>query len=283
MGGAWSGRRRDAAALVLLAAGLGAPLSAGEIGRGEVYSVVEVEFRGPHQGAANAPARDVELTVRFRHESGGEEHPSTASGTATAAAAPAATSSRSASARRPRPLDARRGPLRRRAELDDQRRASTSSPSPPSRHGFWIVDDDSPGRRWYRRSDGSHQYIIGNTHYSFLSGYRARRRAQRQRHRRRHARATPSTSRSCVSACIGRPLSRTRPIKPFLDDSGRPTDDGDFSHRPNPAWFHDRADVAVAAACERDLIADLILCGPDTRGRPARRCAPTANGGDPTP
>ena len=53
--------------------------------------------------------------------------------------------------------------------------------------------------------------------------------------------------------------------KPFLDDAGRPTYDGNFSHRPNPAWFHQRVDLAVRTACEFDVIADLILCGPDTQ------------------
>jgi hypothetical protein len=70
--------------------------------------------------------------------------------------------------------------------------------------------------------------------------------------------------------------------KPFLDDDGRPTDSGDFSHRPNPAWFHERADAAVKAAFEADLIADLILAGPDTEDSRATLRA-GKNGGDPTP
>jgi hypothetical protein len=70
-------------------------------------------------------------------------------------------------------------------------------------------------------------------------------------------------------------------VKPFLDSSGQPTDNGNFSHRPNPAWFHQRVDLAVQTAAEHDLIADLILCGPDTRipAPPSGR----NHGGDPTP
>jgi len=40
--------------------------------------------------------------------------------------------------------------------------------------GFWEVDADSPGRRWYKRSGGPGEYIIGNTHYTFLSGMTGR-------------------------------------------------------------------------------------------------------------
>ncbi len=52
--------------------------------------------------------------------------------------------------------------------------------------------------------------------------------------------------------------------KPFLDDKGQPTDAGIHAMRPNPRWFQQRVDVAVRAAYDADLIADLILCGPDT-------------------
>ena len=70
--------------------------------------------------------------------------------------------------------------------------------------------------------------------------------------------------------------------KPFLDNDGRPTDDGNYSHRPNPEWFHNRVDAAVLEALELDLIADLILCGPDTRdSRSVLRAG--ENGGDNTP
>ena len=69
---------------------------------------------------------------------------------------------------------------------------------------------------------------------------------------------------------------------PFQDEAGQATYDGAWSHRPNPAWFRDRVDVALKSAFEVDLIADLILAGPDlvtsrTTLNPAR------NDGDPTP
>jgi hypothetical protein len=48
-----------------------------------------------------------------------------------------------------------------RAELQGQREGETVVAAASGLHGFWEVDQDSPGRRWYRRSDGSHQYILG--------------------------------------------------------------------------------------------------------------------------
>jgi hypothetical protein len=70
--------------------------------------------------------------------------------------------------------------------------------------------------------------------------------------------------------------------KPFLDDEGRPTDSGDYSHRPNPKWFQERGDLAVRTAFDHDLIADLILCGPDMEeSRATLRAA--RNNGDPSP
>ena len=52
-------------------------------------------------------------------------------------------------------------------------------------------------------------------------------------------------------------------VAPFLDDTGKPTYNGDNSHRPNPQWFQQRVDVAVRTAAERDLITDLIMSGVD--------------------
>ncbi len=52
-----------------------APLSvAAEIGKGKVYSVVEVRFVGPRQTARQTPARDIDFRVTFRHERGKPEY-----------------------------------------------------------------------------------------------------------------------------------------------------------------------------------------------------------------
>jgi hypothetical protein len=165
-------------------------------------------------------------------------------------------------------------------ELDGSHRGDMVVAAPSDRRGFWVLDDDSPGRRWYRRSDGSHQYIIGNTQYSFLSGYRADGRPKE----------------AGIADDVARNAEFFRKLrfglhgdyyphpaeKPYLDDRGRPTDDGDFSHRPNPAWFSGRVDLAVRTAFDHDMIADLILAGPDGESSRATLRA-RHNGGDPGP
>ncbi|MHC4517816.1 MAG: apiosidase-like domain-containing protein, partial [Planctomycetota bacterium] len=58
--------------------------------------------------------------------------------------------------------------------------------------------------------------------------------------------------------------------------------DGNFSHRPNPAWFYHRVDQAVRVAYKHDLIADIIIAGPDTEDNRSILKA-TENDGDPEP
>jgi hypothetical protein len=48
--------------------------STGELAAGEVYSVVELAFRGPMCGPQDAPARDVAFQVVFEHEEGRLSH-----------------------------------------------------------------------------------------------------------------------------------------------------------------------------------------------------------------
>lgn len=251
-----------------------------EVARGEVWSVVEIPFEGPHLGPADCPARDVELCVALRHESGSPEH-----------AIQGFWDGDGRGGLEGRVFKVRFSPTRpgrweivrvrsNSPELDGQKEGSRVVALPSRRPGFWIADPESPGRRWYARSDGSHESIVGNTHYSFLSG------------RKRGGEPTGTD----IAADVARNAKYFKKLrfglsgdyypdpaeKPFLDDAGRPTDSGDHSHRPNPRWFGGRVDAAVRAAFERDLIADLILAGPDTEeARATLRAA--GNGGDPTP
>jgi hypothetical protein len=145
--------------------------------------------------------------------------------------------------------------------------------------GVWEVDHGDPAGRWYRRTDGSHPYIFGNTMYTFLS----------ERNNtgpsggniaddiRGNAQYFKKVRFSITGGRYPHPTA-----KPFLNDAGQPTDDGNFSHRPNPAWFHQRVDLAVRVAYEHDLIADIIVAGPDTQENRAILKA-AANDGDPTP
>ena len=266
-----------AVALVLL--GICAAACAGEVGRGPVYSVIEIPFEGPTCKATDAPARDIEFWVRFRHERAGPEYKvhgfydgdgrggcegdvfkvrfcPTAPGRWTLAEVHSS--------------DKR---------LAGKRRGDVVVATVSDHPGFWLVDPDTPGGRWYKRSDGSHPYIFGNTHYAFLS-------------RMTDKGPRPGTIADDVASGAGffnkvrfaiHPCRYPNPkAKPFLDNAGKPTDDGDYSHRPNPEWFHERVDVAVRTAWEKDIIADLILSGPDTRqARSILRAG--KNKGDATP
>lgn len=244
-----------------------------QAGEGQVYAVVELSFRGPSAAATDSPACDVEFWVRFRHQSGSPEHKVYGfwDGGAEYKA-------------RFTPTRAGRWTLAEvysnRKELAGQRQGDYVVATASTRHGFWIVDSESPSRRWYMRSDGSHQYIVGNTQYSFLSGYRNDNQPS----------GNDIAQDVAGNAKYFRKLRFTlhsdrypNPIeKPFLDPDGKPTDSGDYSHRPNPKWFRERGDVAVATAFEHDMIADLILCGPDVEDSRATLRA-RHNGGDATP
>lgn len=127
--------------------------------------------------------------------------------------------------------------------------------------GFWLADSENAGGRWFRRSDGSHPYIIGNTMYSFLSesNWGGPDRSSIQQDVRRNAEYFKKIRFSITGCRYPHPTD-----KPFLDQAGKPTDNGHFSHRPNPGWFHKRLDLAVQEAFKHDLIADIIINGPDT-------------------
>jgi hypothetical protein len=236
--------------------------SADELASAAVYSVAEVVFVGPHQSAADAPARDVQLAVCLRHESGSPEF-----------AVQGFFDGDGRGGIEGDVFKVRFCPTRpgkwtitdvkaNAAELAGQHRGDYVTATESKLHGFWMPDDDSAGRRWYRRSVGSHQYIIGNTHYTFLTEHGL------------NGKPTGGTIAADIAA-NAKYFKKVRfglqsgqyphpTEKPWLDDDGRPTDDGNYSHRPSPRWFQQRVDVAVRSAFDRDLIADLTLAGPDT-------------------
>jgi hypothetical protein len=244
----------------------------------EVYAVVELTFTGPQQGTKNSPARDVDFWVRFRHESGAPEYKihgfwdSDGNG------------GNAGNVFKVRFTPTQTGRWRlvevysNAKELTGQRQGESVTARGASKRGFWLVDKANAGGRWYKRSDGSRQYIIGNTQYSFLSGYKDGNRPS----------GVDIATDVANNARYFKKLRFTfhgdryphPQEKPFLDDEGRPTDSGDYSHRPNPKWFHERGDVAVRAAFDHDLIAD--LCGPDMEdSRATLRAA--RNNNDPEP
>lgn len=250
--------------LLLLAGSVRSGSATGaEVGRGGVYSVVELTFRGPSQDAREVAAlHTIEFWVRFRHESGAPEYKVHGfwDGDGKGGSAGNVFKVRFC------PTKPGRWDLievhSRRKELAGQMQGDQVTATPSKHPGFWMPDPDSPGRRWYRRSDGSHPYLIGNTMYSFLSGYRDG--------------GQPSGNDIAGDiAANARYFKKVRfsltgdryphpTEKPFLDNDGKPSDLGNHSWRPNPKWFLERVDRAVQTAYDHDLIADLILCGPDT-------------------
>lgn len=251
---------------------------AAELGRGEVYAVVELAFAGPHAAPKDAPARDVEFAVRLRHASGKPEY--TIQGFWDGDGRGGSTGNVfkvrfcPTSPGRWYLVDVKSNAPTLKGQHEGDHITAVESTRP----GFWFPDPASGGR-WYRRSDGSHPYVFGNTHYSFLSettdkGSNSSNIARDVRDNAKYFKKL----RFGLSGCrYPHPTERA-----FRDNEGRPTDDGDFSHRPDPGWFHTRVDAAVRTAFEVDVIADLILAGPDAVGaRSTLRAA--ANGGDAVP
>lgn len=247
---------------------------------GSAFCVLELAFTGPDLGPGDSPARDIELQVHFRHEQG--EPGYTVQGFWDGDGQ----GGLDGNAFRVRfcpPLPGRWWIEAVKSDdptLAEQHQGRFIEVSPSTHPGFWLVDLQSRGLRWYKRSDGSHPYIIGNTHYSFLSGYDADDEPS-QNDIAVDVRANAHYFKKLRFSLFG-DIYPHPTEKPFLDDRGHPTDWGDHSHRPNPRWFHQRVDLAVQTAYEADLIADLILAGPDSiESRTTLRAA--QNNGDPTP
>ncbi|MBN2316046.1 MAG: DUF5060 domain-containing protein [Sedimentisphaerales bacterium] len=256
------------------------PVCGKELAKGGLYSVVELSFTGPEQGPKDAPARDVDFGVRFRHESGSPEYKIQGFWDGDGKGG----TSGDVFKVRLCPTKVGRWNLvevySNQQKLRDQKQGDYITAIASAHPGFWIVNEESPGGRWYRRSDGSHPYIFGNTHYSFLSGYGP---------------GDKASENDIAADIIGNAdyfkKLRFSPYgdryvhpneKPFFDEDGRLSDSGDDCHRPNPRWFNQRVDLAVQTAWKHDLIADIILCGPDTEdSRAVLRAA--HNDGDPEP
>jgi len=228
----------------------------------DLYGVHEVVFSGLPYGPVDNPAVEVDLVTEWHHESGEPTYKIHGfwDGDGRGGA--------SGSVFKVRFCPTKLGnwtlvrTTSNKPQLHAQRQGYSIVCVASNNKGFWEVDKDAAQGRWYKRSDGSHPYIVGNTMYSFLSEYDDK-----------------GPTAGNIAADIkgnGQYFKKVRfsiaadryphpTDKPFLDNSGNPTDNGNFSHRPNPAWFHNRVDLAVKLACETDLIADLILNGPDTK------------------
>lgn len=254
-------------------------IKSSEVGRGEVYSVVEIPFKGPVYDQTDTPAKQVDFWVHIKHESGAPTYRIHGFWDGDGYGG----SNGSVFKIRFCPTSVGKWNIievySNRSELLHQNEGDYVTAAPSSRKGFWLADNASPGNRWYKRSDNSHQYISGNTHYSFVSEY---------------SDTGPNDSDIATDVTAGAAyFNKLRfsihgdryphPVdKPFFNDSGEPTDDGNCSNRPNPRWFHERVDLTVQTAYKLDVIADLIINGPDTEdSRSILRAS--ENRGDNTP
>lgn len=124
----------------------------------------------------------------------------------------------------------------------------------PSKHrGFW----EAEGRYW-RRSNGSYEYFVGNTHYTFLINPAEQIVADLRGNRQYFGKVR-------FSICGDR--YEDPELKAFLKPDGTQTNESQYADSPNPEYFQERVDVAVRTGFEEDLICDLIMSGPDKHRR----------------
>ena len=245
----------------------------------ERYHPYEIIFQGSHYLITDNPVRDIELTTLWRHESSSASHliHGFFDGNGNGQAEGNIFKVRFA------PTQPGKWILEQTnsndPKLQNQLEGHTISCIPSKHPGFWMVDLQSAGKRWYQRSDGTHPYITGNTMYTFLSEYGKE--GPNGSNIARDIKENASYFKKLRFALTG-DLFPHPSDKPFLNSDGNPTDDGNYSHRPNPGWFSQRVDLAVKSSFEADLIADLILNGPDSPTGRANLFA-AENGNDPTP
>ncbi len=244
-----------------------------------VFEVFELEFRGSYFSSKDNPVRDIDLITTWQNESGNKMFTVYGFFDGDGNGSPAGNVFKVRFCPVTEGVWVLTGVRSNDRKLDNQHKGFSIKAVRSENHGFWETDFDSRGARWYKRSDNSHQYITGNTMYSFLSEYDAK-----------------VPSQGSIAADVGNNSQWFKKIrigitgdrypnpdsKPFLTDKGDLTDDGNYSYRPNPEWFLNRVDKAVIEAGKKDLITDLILNGPDT---PESRSSlkPQHNNLDPSP
>jgi hypothetical protein len=246
-------------AAVILSLGSAEPAAPNQV---KLYGVHEITLPGPVYGPQDTPLLETDLCTEWRHESGepsykvygfwdGDGKGGNSGSTFKARFCPTKTGKwtlvRTTS---------------NKQELNGEKQGYSITCVRSDHPGFWEVDAEDSGGRWYKRSDGSFPYIFGNTMYSFLSEYNDT--GPTGGNIAADIRGNSRYFRKVRFAITGDRYPHPQE-KPFLNNSGKPTDNGNFSHRPNAVWFHNRVDLAVREAHKHDLIADLILNGPDTQ------------------
>ncbi|HPE74645.1 MAG TPA: DUF5060 domain-containing protein [Draconibacterium sp.] len=236
-----------------------------------IFNVFELSFKGKEYSAMDSPTRDVNLNTTWVHESGspvinlngfydGDGEGGAAGNVFKVRFCPVKT-----------------GKWRlthissNDEKLNGQNEGFELLAEDSGYPGFWEVDDKSPGSRWYKRSNAKHQYLVGNTLYTFLSEYF---KGEPTGGNIKSDVLENSNYFKKIRFCLTGDTYPNPTEKPFLDEEGNPSDNGDYSHRPNPKWFLERVDLAVQTGFTKDLVCDLIINGPDTEfGRSMLRAA----------
>ncbi len=231
-------------------------LSTKSVGAVLTFSVIDLDFTGPVQGPTDAPSVDIDFWADFAHESGeilrfhgfwdGDGAGGVEGNVFLIRFCPSLPGTWTIA-----------DVYSNVPELNDLREGETFAVEESGGSGFWLVDDESDGR-WFKRSDGSYPYIIGNTHYDFLGAPNGKEASRESIEFDISQNATYFKKlRFCVRGL--RSENSSSEIKPFFRQDGRETKSE--THRPNPKWYRERVDVAVQKGYELDLICDLILGG----------------------
>ena len=233
------------------------PLAAAELPSTPVHGVLDIPFSGPVFGPSDTPTRSVSLYADIRHESGSPTY--RLHGFWDGDGAGGATGNRFVI----RFCPTRTGRwsivdvVSNRAELNGQRKGDHLQATAAANRGFWLVDSDSAGGRWFRRSDGSRQYVVGSTYYNFL--FRPNGRTVSDATISEDVRDIARAGLNKVRFGLEGPhdYNIDPAMKPFFTATGQLTDAQ--GERVNPAFFHQRVDLAVRTAMAEDVIADLII------------------------
>jgi len=143
------------------------PAATATIGN-RLHEVTEFVFDGPKVAPIDRPAVNIDLAVTFEHEGSGTRIAVQGFWDGDGRGTPEGQVFKA----RFTPTLAGRWRLVRTISsdrlLNGQREGDNLVVEDTSLPGFWLVDDASAGRRWFKRSNGARPYFIGNTHYDFL-------------------------------------------------------------------------------------------------------------------
>ncbi|NDP21026.1 MAG: DUF5060 domain-containing protein [Paludibacter sp.] len=209
-------------------------IKAAEVGTSAVYSVAEITFAGPSQTQDNP---NLDFWVTFTHESGSPSYKIWGFYDGNG------TGGNSGSVFKVRFCPSKTGKwilqdvYSTATLLNNQKEGDYVTATASSHHGFWAVETSTGGGRWYKRNDGTHQFVIGNTHYDFLW--------------KRDA--------AGITSDVNGNANYYKKLRCMIDGSEGYNGAPPAGTYPNVGFYNSKADVAIKAALIKDLIMDLIL------------------------